>query len=296
MTFPNRTSYRLRPREKSQSSLTAGDVVRAESAASGAALRHETPDGGGEDKAAEPAGPPPATSYMQGHALLLLTHKLMALVAQPAKLLAALVGDCDDRTSKQSFWLRAVAYQHAELRGLCGAWCCLVEEPDRYALGPADVMLLKAALYYWRLWQHVCMLCVDAVASLEETATQPRPAPKPWTSLPQKREAPSISPSFEDRCSDALTQGMVLSGAGMAKRSRITKRSNEFLVAWFLAHKDNPYPSPDERTEIAEKTGLAEQQVRNWFANMRKRHWKPNRTNAKKPRCLLDYVLRQTEV
>lgn len=106
---------------------------------------------------------------------------------------------------------------------------------------------------------------------------------------------PSISPSFEDRCSDALSQGMVLSGPGLAKRSRITKRSNEFLVAWFLAHKDNPYPSSEERTEIAEKTGLAEQQVRNWFANMRKRHWKPNRTNAKKPRCLLDYVLRQTE-
>ncbi|KAE9039931.1 hypothetical protein PF010_g8718 [Phytophthora fragariae] len=269
MTFPNRISYRLRPREKSQQAA-ARDATFA-------ALRRETQD---------------------CDALLQLTHKLMAMIAQPAKLLAALVVDCVERTSKQTFWLRAVAFQHAELRGLCDAWCRLVQAPERFALRPTDVMLLKAALYYWRLWQYVCVLCVEAVTSVEETATQQqqqqqlRQEPKQWTSLLQKREAPSISPTFEDRCSDALSQGMILSGA---KRSRITKRSNEFLVAWFLAHKDNPYPSPDERTEIAEKTGLAEQQVRNWFANMRKRHWKPNRTNAKKPRCLLDYVLRQTE-
>ncbi len=78
-----------------------------------------------------------------------------------------------------------------------------------------------------------------------------------------------------------------------SKRSRLTRRSNEYMTAWFLAHKGNPYPTAKERTEIAKVTDLSEMQVRNWFANMRKRHWKPVNGN-KKPRCLLDLVLRRT--
>ncbi|KAH7474151.1 Homeobox protein knotted-1-like LET6 [Phytophthora ramorum] len=290
MTFPNRANYRLRSREKSQqAALTANDVpVEAFEA-----FRHVTHedvmaaalqccDAEEEEKAAAP---------MHDHALLPLAHKLLAMIAQPAKLLAALVVHCTDRTSKQEFWVKAVAYQHAELRTVSDCWCILIAElDDQSEMCPTDVAMLKAALYLWRLWQFVCLMCVDAVASVEETSTL-KQEQKWTTTLLQKRHAPALN----DQSADALTQGMILSGSGPAKRSRITKKSNEFLVAWFLAHKDNPYPSPDERTEIADKTGLAEQQVRNWFANMRKRHWKPNRSNAKKPRCLLDYVLRQTE-
>ncbi|EQC38612.1 hypothetical protein SDRG_04313 [Saprolegnia diclina VS20] len=77
------------------------------------------------------------------------------------------------------------------------------------------------------------------------------------------------------------------------KRARLTRRSNEFMTAWFLAHKGNPYPSAKERNEIASTTQLSELQVRNWFANMRKRHWKPQNSD-KKPRCLLDLVLRRS--
>ncbi|EEY58467.1 uncharacterized protein PITG_01135 [Phytophthora infestans T30-4] len=242
MTFPNRINYKLRSREKSQQT---------------------------------------ATVSLHNHALLLLAHKLMAMISQPAKLLAALIVDCDDRTSEDTFWAKATAYQHSELQGL-----------------PTDLMMLKATLYYWRMWQYVCASCVEAVVSIEESAMSlpPKQEARLWTSLLQKRSAASISPPLEDKCSDALSEGMILSGgSGMVKRSRINRKSNEFLIAWFLAHKDNPYPSPDERVEIAEKTGLAEQQVRNWFANMRKRHWKPNRANTKKPRCLVDYMLRQTD-
>ncbi|OQR95003.1 hypothetical protein ACHHYP_00646 [Achlya hypogyna] len=79
------------------------------------------------------------------------------------------------------------------------------------------------------------------------------------------------------------------------KRSRLTRRSNEIMTAWFLAHKGNPYPSGAERLAIANKTQLSELQVRNWFANMRKRHWKPS-NSEKKPRCLLDLVLRRSTV
>ncbi|KAG2781590.1 hypothetical protein JG687_00009302 [Phytophthora cactorum] len=289
MTFPNRINYLLSSREKSQQTavLTASDAFIANTAP----LCHVTPGSDDEEK-------PKLEPSVHDHALLPLTHKLMAMISHPAKLLAALVVDCDGRMAKETFWAKATAYQHSELQGLCTSWYRIMDDIDLYELSPTDLMMLKAVLYYWRMWQYVCASCVDAVASIEESATSPPPKQelKSWTSLLQKRSAASTSPPLEDKCSDALSQGMVLSGGnGMVKRSRINRKSNEFLIAWFLAHKDNPYPSPDERVEIAEKTGLAEQQVRNWFANMRKRHWKPNRTNTKKPRCLVDYMLRQTD-
>ncbi|ETI50939.1 hypothetical protein F441_05630 [Phytophthora nicotianae CJ01A1] len=292
MTFPNRITYLLCSREKSQQTalLTASDAPIANFAT----LCHVTP---GSDHEEKPKLENDDYS-VHDHALLPLIHKFIAMISQPAKLLAALVIDCDGRTSKETFWAKAAAYQHSQLQGLCTSWYRIMEDIDLYELSPADLMMLKAAVYYWRLWQYVCASCVDAVASIEESATSPPPKQEltSWTSLLQKRNAASISPPLEDKCSDALSQGMILSGGnGMVKRSRINRKSNEFLIAWFLAHKENPYPSPDERVEIAEKTGLAEQQVRNWFANMRKRHWKPNRANTKKPRCLVDYMLRQSD-
>ncbi|KAH9116429.1 hypothetical protein LEN26_010581 [Aphanomyces euteiches] len=78
-----------------------------------------------------------------------------------------------------------------------------------------------------------------------------------------------------------------------SKRARLARQSNELMTAWFLAHKTNPYPTAKERAEIAAATHLSELQVRNWFANMRKRHWKPQHVE-KKPRCLLDLVLRRS--
>ncbi|CAI5721037.1 unnamed protein product [Peronospora farinosa] len=292
MTFPNFINYRLDSQEKSRQTekeLTVSDTPVATFVTN----CHATQD---EEKHQALCWQTP----VQDHALFSLTQKLMAMISQPAKLLAVLVANCDGRTAKHIFWAKAIAYQLSELDGLsCTSWYRIMENIDQYELSATDLMLLKAVLYYWRMWQFVCIACIDAVTSIEESATSPLPTPKheskTWVSLLQKRRAVSISPSLEDKCSDALSQGMILLGSGLSKRSRITKKSNEFLVAWFLAHKDNPYPSSDERVEIADKTGLAEQQVRNWFANMRKRHWKPNRANAKKPRCLLDYVLRQSE-
>ncbi|KAG7400532.1 hypothetical protein PHYBOEH_005332 [Phytophthora boehmeriae] len=235
----------------------------------------------------------------QEHLLMPIVRKLMLMVAQPTKLLAVLVVGVDDTqqrsTTRQCVWAKAMAHQSSELHALRGAWQRILDAMEvcgPTGLNPTDEMMTKAALYYWRLWQYVCVVCVDAVVDIEKAA---EPLHQRWPTTLQKRRAESISPTFEDKCSDALSQGMIRSGSGLTKRSRLTKKSNEFLIAWFLAHKDNPYPSASERTDIADKTGLAEQQVRNWFANMRKRHWKPNRSNAKKPRCLLDYVLRKPE-
>ena len=47
------------------------------------------------------------------------------------------------------------------------------------------------------------------------------------------------------------------------------------MEGWFFASLHKPYPSKDTKRELAERTGLTEMQVHNWFTNMRKRHWAP---------------------
>lgn len=44
---------------------------------------------------------------------------------------------------------------------------------------------------------------------------------------------------------------------------------------WLLAHTEDPYPTPDEKKQLQELTGLTKVQIRNWFTNVRKRHLTP---------------------
>lgn len=263
------------------------------------------------------------------HELLPLVQRLKAMIARPGRLLAAVALSPSDSgfsdgaplTDEHRLLLRkkVAAFQRAELRGLAPAWSRIVALASSAGsavptyLARVDHMMMKLALYYMRLWSHVCAVCVDAAFRMRVVALD---AQKQWLADLQAQQrrtgrgmtSPSSSSTsssmFEAQSLDALSHRMVLApngatsaAAALVKRSRLARHSNEFMRGWFLAHKANPYPSADERAQIADKTGLTEQQVRNWFANMRKRHWKPStRLNAKKPRCLLDLVLRQHEV
>lgn len=63
------------------------------------------------------------------------------------------------------------------------------------------------------------------------------------------------------------------------------------LTEWLLKHSANPYPSMDDKADLAAKSGLSPQQVQNWFINMRKRHWTPMMNGKRRPRTFLDYVI-----
>ena len=63
------------------------------------------------------------------------------------------------------------------------------------------------------------------------------------------------------------------------------------LTQWLLDHSSNPYPSMEDKAELANASGLSTQQVQNWFINMRKRHWTPMMNGKRKPRTFLDYVI-----
>lgn len=56
---------------------------------------------------------------------------------------------------------------------------------------------------------------------------------------------------------------------------RISTRSGKktrALSNWFATHLDHPYPSEDEKSELAKQCGMSKTQVINWFANARRRH------------------------
>jgi len=57
----------------------------------------------------------------------------------------------------------------------------------------------------------------------------------------------------------------------LRKRSRLPPNSVAIFRNWLFNHLDSPYPSEDEKEELALKAGLRITQVNNWFTNARRR-------------------------
>ncbi|GBG27223.1 Homeobox protein, putative [Hondaea fermentalgiana] len=69
--------------------------------------------------------------------------------------------------------------------------------------------------------------------------------------------------------------------SGVVKpRSNFSKAAKSQLRAWFENHKDNPYPSDEEKETLARQTGLTPSQVSTWFINERMRNWRRKRKHA----------------
>jgi hypothetical protein len=56
----------------------------------------------------------------------------------------------------------------------------------------------------------------------------------------------------------------------------LSGQSVQHLKEWFYEHLDHPYPSADQKEDLAKRTGLTYLQVSNWFTNTRKRVWAPS--------------------
>ena len=69
---------------------------------------------------------------------------------------------------------------------------------------------------------------------------------------------------------------------------------SKVLVAWFLAHSHSPYPTNEEKNELMAQTGLNSTQLRNWFTNQRKRHWRPIARQGRIPRNQMEALLSST--
>jgi hypothetical protein len=59
--------------------------------------------------------------------------------------------------------------------------------------------------------------------------------------------------------------------ANSNSRKRLAKSSVDILKKWYDNHNSNPYPTEDDRNELAEATGMTHAQVKHWFKNRRKK-------------------------
>nr|QUP52050.1 KNOX class 1 transcription factor [Isoetes lacustris] len=63
------------------------------------------------------------------------------------------------------------------------------------------------------------------------------------------------------------------------KKGKLPKEARQLLLEWWRDHSKWPYPSESEKVNLAERTGLDQKQINNWFINQRKRHWKGSEEN-----------------
>jgi hypothetical protein len=63
---------------------------------------------------------------------------------------------------------------------------------------------------------------------------------------------------------------------------RFPKKKTDILNAWLYANLDSPYPTEQEKMQLAKESGLDHQQVANWFTNARRRNQDLSRTGFRK--------------
>jgi hypothetical protein len=89
----------------------------------------------------------------------------------------------------------------------------------------------------------------------------------PWDQIPESMMEPFSEPF------SGLTSSAVPVPSGTSKRSSSRSvRKTQILRDWFAVNIQHPYPSDDEKSILAEQSGLSKTQVINWFTNARRRH------------------------
>ncbi|XP_060907357.1 homeobox protein Meis2b [Labrus mixtus] len=121
--------------------------------------------------------------------------------------------------------------------------------------------------------------------------------PASWRDLDDTHSTPSIGtpgPSSGghvsqsgDNCSDmgdGLDHGLASPGTGdeddldkkrQKKRGIFPKVATNIMRAWLFQHLTHPYPSEEQKKQLAQDTGLTILQVNNWFINARRRIVQP---------------------
>jgi len=72
-----------------------------------------------------------------------------------------------------------------------------------------------------------------------------------------------------------LTTGFLSKKNKAGKRGVLPKSSTSVLKGWLFQHLVHPYPTEDEKRQLAQQTNLSNLQVNNWFINARRRILQP---------------------
>lgn len=105
---------------------------------------------------------------------------------------------------------------------------------------------------------------VDGSTPLGAIASHPFPEPSKETSL----QIPSL-PFLDDE------DDFSMCGGRRQKRGVLPKQATNVMRSWLFQHIVHPYPTEDEKRQIAEQTHLSMLQVNNWFINARRRILQP---------------------
>jgi hypothetical protein len=114
-------------------------------------------------------------------------------------------------------------------------------------------------------------------------------------STPQAQESPDAVPQLVRSVSfapqtpwigstnaDSMSQAATSVNKNDAhNNSRFSRHARSILRVWFNEHKDNPYPSSEEKDDLAAQTGLKRNQISLWLVNTRRRYRSRKHQQAK---------------
>lgn len=66
-----------------------------------------------------------------------------------------------------------------------------------------------------------------------------------------------------------------MTGNNKRRRGNLPKAVTAILRDWLCKHKKHPYPTEEEKAQLASETNLNLNQISNWFINARRRILQP---------------------
>ncbi|KNC86410.1 hypothetical protein SARC_01460 [Sphaeroforma arctica JP610] len=76
---------------------------------------------------------------------------------------------------------------------------------------------------------------------------------------------------INDSIDEALQKHGTGASTGAKRRRQLPPAAHSILKKWLYENQDCPYPSDEQKQQLAEECQLEIQQIRNWFANTRNR-------------------------
>ena len=69
-------------------------------------------------------------------------------------------------------------------------------------------------------------------------------------------------------------EGILATANSFRKRVVLGRRAKQLLSAWARSHSDSPYPTKEEKQQLARQCDISLRQLSVWFTNNRARRWK----------------------
>jgi hypothetical protein len=97
-----------------------------------------------------------------------------------------------------------------------------------------------------------------------DVITYSRDHPEPHSPVPSLVSSPSPPPVNKH-----------MTGNNKRRRGNLPKAVTAILRDWLCKHKKHPYPTEEEKAQLAAETNLNLNQISNWFINSRRRILQP---------------------